>query len=226
VRYDDVVSAVRETPALQRTEVLALNPHSILDVLDDIERVGNAVHDERVALNATLLKTSYLLFLLGWQIEIADLAASDRPRVICLEWIDPPMVAANWMPELITLAGGDPGLSRRGAHSTYADWDQIVDYDPQVVVIMPCGFDLERAALEARPLPARPGWSRLSAVRDRRVFAVDGNAYFNRSGPRLIDSLQILGHLVHPKRFPLPKNVDAARAWRRMETHGDELIGV
>jgi iron complex transport system substrate-binding protein len=111
VRYDDVVAAVRETPALRQAEVLALNPRSILDVLDDIERVAGAVHDERIAVNATLLKTSYLLMLLGWQIKSAELAQTDRPRVICLEWIDPPMVAANWMPELIALAGADPGLS-------------------------------------------------------------------------------------------------------------------
>jgi iron complex transport system substrate-binding protein len=224
VRYDDVVAAVRDTPALRQAEVLALNPRSILDVLDDIERVGNAVHDERVAMNATLQKASYLLFLLGMQIKAAELARDDRPRVICLEWIDPPMVAANWMPELITLAGGDPGLSERGAHSSYADWQKIVDYDPQVIVIMPCGFGLERAIVESRALAARPGWSGLSAVREGRVYAVDGNAYFNRSGPRLIDSLQILGHLVHPKHFGPPPTVDAAGAWRRMETRGDELV--
>ena len=136
------------------------------------------------------------------------------------------MVAANWMPELVAMAGGEPGLSKRGAHSSYADWSKIVEYDPQVIVIMPCGFDLPRAMVEAQVLPGLPGWDELAAVRDRRVFAVDGNAYFNRSGPRLIDSLEILAHLLHPDLFPPPRAPQAARAWRRMETRERSLVPV
>ncbi len=134
------------------------------------------------------------------------------------------MLAANWMPELIRMAGGEPGLAAGQSHSTYADWRQIVEYDPQVVVIMPCGFDLERAIVEAQVLKAFDRWSQLSAVREGRVFAVDGNAYFNRSGPRLVDSVEILAHLFHPQLFDPPD--EPRQAWRRLETQGDALVGV
>jgi iron complex transport system substrate-binding protein len=160
------------------------------------------------------------------QIKGAEIARTDMPRVICLEWIEPPMVAANWMPELVMMAGGEPGLTQRGAHSTHADWQKIIQYDPQVIVIMPCGFDLERTISEAQVLSGFAGWENLSAVRNRRVFAVDGNAYFNRSGPRLVDSLEILAHLLHPESFRPPRSADAAGAWRRLETRGDRLVSV
>ncbi|MEX2113616.1 MAG: ABC transporter substrate-binding protein, partial [Pirellulales bacterium] len=223
VRYEDVVSAVRNTPELHGTEILALNPQSIHDVLDDVERVAQAVGEEAALYRALAFKTLRSMRLNARQREVADIDSNHLPRVVCLEWIDPPMVAANWMPELVELAGGQSGLSRPGVHSTYADWQAIVDYDPQVIVIMPCGFDLARAIDEAQVLPGFPGWHAMSAVRQQRVYAADGNAYFNRSGPRLIDSLAILSHLVQPKLFPEPADETAARAWRRLETRDGAL---
>ncbi|MGD9723207.1 MAG: ABC transporter substrate-binding protein [Pirellulales bacterium] len=226
VRYEDVVSAVQATPALAVAEILALNPHSLSEVLDDIERVARAVRDDAVARRGAALKAEKVEFLAQRQCQAAAIPSGEVPRVICLEWIDPPMVAANWTPELVAWSGGQPGLSRAGAHSTYADWQQIVDYDPQVLVIMPCGFDLDRAIDEAQVLSRFAGWHALSAVRCGRVYAVDGNAYFNRSGPRLIDSLEILGQLVQPRYFPRPIDERAARAWRRMDTRGAALVAV
>ena len=133
------------------------------------------------------------------------------------------MLAANWMPEMMRWAGGEPGGVQAGEHSSYANWEQIVADDPQVIVIMPCGFDLERAIVESQVLANKPGWETLSAVRNCRVFAVDGNAYFNRSGPRLVDSLEILAHLFHPRAFAPP--VAAPRLlWRRLETRDGSLI--
>jgi iron complex transport system substrate-binding protein len=222
VRYEDVVSAVRDTPSLAHTQILALNPHSIGDVFDDIERVGNAIGDE---INAALVKSTLTARVLRAQIKSAELPRSMIPRTACLEWIDPPMLAANWMPALIQMAGGEPGLTAGGSHSTYAHWERIVHYDPQVIVIMPCGFDLERAIVEAQVLPGVPGWRQLSAVREHRVFAADGNAYFNRSGPRLVDSIEILAHLFHPDLFPPPRE-EPQRAWRRLETRADTLVPV
>ena len=220
VRYQDVVDAVRETPELRRAEILALNPSSLADVLDDVERIGKATHDE---INAALVKTSLLLRVMSTQIKGAELARSNPVRAACLEWIDPPMLAANWMPQLITMAGAEPGLATPSVHSTYADWQQIVAYDPQVIVIMPCGFDLERTMVEAQVLPGFPGWLDLSAVRAGRVFAVDGNAYFNRSGPRLVDSLEILAHLFHPDHFR-PPLAEPQRAWRKLATTEGALV--
>ena len=132
------------------------------------------------------------------------------------------MLAANWTPELVTMAGGEPGLTVPGQHSTQTSWEAICDYDPQVVVIMPCGFDLARTIVEAQTLATWTGWAELSAVRSGRVFAVDGNAYFNRSGPRLVDSLEILAHLFHSDRFSPPTMM--GRAWCRLETEGHALI--
>ncbi len=226
IRYEDVASAVRSTPALQETEILALNPQSIHDVLADVQRVAEAVDDDEARHRALTYKEDRALSLLRQRERVSKLPPSDLPRVVCLEWIDPPMVASNWMPELVELAGGRSELSRPGAHSTYADWQAIVDYDPQVIVIMPCGFDLPRAIEESQVLPAFAGWSALAAVRAGRVFAADGNAYFNRSGPRLIDSLQILSHLVQPELFPPPTDKTAADAWRQLETHDSTLTPV
>jgi len=198
VRYEDVVHAVERSPELAGAQVLALHPRSIADVLADIQQIGAAAGASKAANEAVD----------GLQRRIdrvkRQVAASARPapRVACLEWLDPPMLAANWMPELIAWAGGNPGHVRAGQHSSYARWQEIVDFDPQVVVIMPCGFDLPRAIVEAQILPALDGWQQLSAVREGRVVAVDGNAYFNRSGPRLVDSLEILAHLFHPDVVP------------------------
>ena len=133
------------------------------------------------------------------------------------------MLAANWTPELVEMAGGEPGFTAGGNHSTYANWEQIAEYDPQVIAIMPCGFDLERAIIEAQVLPGIAGWPQLSAVRKGRVFATDGNAYFNRSGPRLVDSLEILAHLIHPEIFA-PPFADPQQAWRRLATRDGALV--
>jgi iron complex transport system substrate-binding protein len=127
------------------------------------------------------------------------------------------------MSELVAMAGADPGLSHAGRHSVYSDWRAIVDYDPQVLVIMPCGFGLERAIHEAQVLAGWPGWKSLAAVHENRVFAVDGNAYFNRSGPRLVDSLEILAHLFHPRHFRPPTSVGSG-AWQRLTTQARSLV--
>ena len=110
----------------------------------------------------------------------ADLIKAQRPRVICVEWVDPLMVAANWTPQLVEFAGGQNGLSRTGSHSEYFNWAEIVAYDPEVLVLIPCGFDLPRTMQEVAPMHDYDGWQELSAVRSDRVFAIDGNAYFNR----------------------------------------------
>ena len=220
VRYEDVVAAVRDTPALQGTPVLALNPSRLADVLDDIVRIGQATAANGPAREAVAMLTVRIEQVRS---QTRGLSSTGRPRVACLEWIDPPMLAANWTPELVAMAGGEPGLVVAGQHSGYADWNEIAKYDPQIVVIMPCGFDLERAIVEARVLPGVPQWSTLSAVREERVFAVDGNAYFNRSGPRLVDSLEILAHLFHPDLFE-PPLAEPQRTWRRLATRAGSLL--
>jgi iron complex transport system substrate-binding protein len=220
VRYEDVVSAVHSSPELAGTQVLALNPSRLADVLNDIRRIGVAAGMEQKAaevignLTARVDRIRQLT---------SALPASERPRVACLEWIDPPMLAANWTPELVAWAGGNDGLPADGRHSSYANWNTIAQFDPEVIVIMPCGFDVERAIVEAQVLPSLPQWTSLAAVRADRVYAADGNAYFNRSGPRLVDSLEILAHLFHPTQFP-PPLATGHSAWCRLQTLGDSLV--
>jgi iron complex transport system substrate-binding protein len=111
------------------------------------------------------------------------------------------MAAGNWMPELVTLAGGRPLLGETGVHSPWLDWKTLRDADPEIAVLLPCGFDIERTRRELGPLISQPGWTDLRAVRAGRVFVADGNQYFNRPGPRLVESLEILAEILHPDQF-------------------------
>jgi iron complex transport system substrate-binding protein len=135
---------------------------------------------------------------------------------VCIEWIEPLMLAANWMPEMLEIAGAAVGVTRGGGPSRCHSWSDVIEFRPEVVIIMPCGFDASRAAAEAAVLTRRPGWSDLPAVLRGRVFAVDGNAYFNRAGPRIVESVELLAHLLHPERFPrsdLPREIAPAGAF-------------
>ena len=201
VRYADVIHAVETVPELAATRVVALNPQTFEDIFEDIRRVGEAAGAAAAAerLVAALRARVEAVRRIGQSVP-----ADQRPRVVGLEWLEPIMVAGNWMPEMIQIAGGVCRLTEPGRHSPYVPWETIVEYDPEVLLVMPCGFDLRRTLAEARALPDLPGWDRISAVRAGRVYGVDGNAYFNRSGPRMVDSLEILAHLIHLVLFPAP----------------------
>jgi iron complex transport system substrate-binding protein len=124
-----------------------------------------------------------------------------RPRIFCMEWLDPVYCGGHWVPEMVRIAGGLDALGREGGDSVRVSWDDVRKWDPEVLVVMPCGFHLEKVVQESRKLRECPGWDELSAVRDRRVFAVDANAYFARPGPRVIDGTELLAHLIHPNEF-------------------------
>ena len=198
VRYDDVVAAVQSTPTLEGTKIVALNPATMEDIFKDIKKIGEATGANEQA-------ERFIRALRGRVAavqEVTDgLRDEDKPRVVCIEWIDPVMIAANWMPFVLHIAGGRCDLTKAGERSGYTRWENVVAYDPEVIVVMPCGFDLPRTMKESRVLSGFDHWSELTAVREGRVFAVDGNAYFNRAGPRIVDSLEILAALVHPDRF-------------------------
>ncbi|TPW10343.1 MAG: iron complex transport system substrate-binding protein, partial [bacterium] len=126
-----------------------------------------------------------------------------RPRVWCAEWLDPLMAAGHWIPEMIELAGGRDGLGRAGEDSVRIEWGDVVRYDPEIILVMPCSFSMARTKRELPHLSRRPGWGSVSAVKAGRVFAVD-TSYFHRQGPRLIEGVRIMAALFHPKRFPTP----------------------
>lgn len=208
VRYQDVLDLVAAEAALRQTRVVSLNPLSLGEILSDIERIGEAT-------GATSEASEYVGSLRRRVASVREKAeripVHPRPRVVCLEWLDPLMAAGNWTPELIELAGGQSGLAVRGKHSGYVTWEQVVAYNPEVLLVAPCGFDLERTLVEARRLPEQPGYQGLAAVRGGQVVAIDGNAYLNRSGPRIVDSLEILAHLLHPNAFGPPQGMPAGR---------------
>ena len=124
-----------------------------------------------------------------------------RPRVFCMEWLDPVFCSGHWVPEMVRLAGGVDGLGREGGDSLRIDWQKVLDWSPEVLIFMPCGYRLEAAIDRAPALRKLPGYSDLPAVRDARVYVVDANAYFARPGPRVIEGTELLAHLIHPNRF-------------------------
>jgi iron complex transport system substrate-binding protein len=195
-----VEEAVAETGV--DAEVLTTDPHTFADVLDDIERVGRALDREDRArdLVARLRERAR---------RVEERAASavetrGRPEVAVLDWTAPPMVAGHWVPGLVERAGGAYGLADAGAASGPVEWATVREYDPDVLVVAPCGFDLDQTARNLDDLRDRPGWTDLRAVREGQVYALDGHDHVNRPGPRLVETLEHLAGLVHPTAFETP----------------------
>jgi len=188
----EVVAGLKSTP-----EVLSLNPTSLREVLDDVLRVGGALgRDDETRDKVAALEER----LTDVRVNVAGLP---RPRVGCIEWLDPPFSAGHWVPEMVGIAGGEELFARPGEPSARLTLDEVFEAAPEVLVLMPCGFDARRAAEEARRvLPGLPGWGELPAVRQGRVWAVDANSYFSRPAPRLVEGVEILAHVLHPQAFP------------------------
>jgi iron complex transport system substrate-binding protein len=140
-----------------------------------------------------------------------------RPRVACIEWIDPLMISGHWMPELIELAGADDVLGTAGRHSGPVPFERLVAADPDAIWVAPCGFDLARTRAEAAVLTSRPDWRGLRAVRDGRTFLGDGNALFNRPGPRVVETLECLAEALHPGAFRFGHE---GTGWERLAATG------
>jgi iron complex transport system substrate-binding protein len=170
--------------------VLSLTPHTLADVFRDIEEVGEAAGRQR---RAAELVTNLRQRLA----RIKTMPAANSPSVACLEWLNPPFNAGHWVPEMVEQAGGIDRLGTRGEYSVRIEWKQILDLNPDVIVIMPCGYDAEKAAEEYRRTTFPAGWQDIKAVRNRHVYAVHASAYFSRPGPRLVDGVEILYALLH-----------------------------
>ncbi|MHC5109603.1 MAG: ABC transporter substrate-binding protein [Planctomycetota bacterium] len=191
----DVQQTIARVAELADAHVVSLGPSSLNGLYADIFSVGAAAG---VGGRADAFVSSLMRRVDAVRRRSSMMADGDRVRVACIEWTAPLMVAANWMPELIELAGGKSGITTAGHSSAVTDFSELVRFDPEVIVVMPCGFDRARATEEISTLEAEPRWADLSAVRAGRVYPVDGNAYFNRSGPRLVDSLELLADLLYP----------------------------
>ena len=188
----DLGSALSELDV--QPKVLALHPHRIEDVLSDILAVGEATErpDEARQLVAGLRDRMAVVA------KHVDGVAS-RPRVLCLEWIDPPMVGGHWVPEMVELAGGVDVFGKAEKPSFRVEWDDVFEARPDVVVIMPCGYGLEKTIGEYRNTTFPDGWHDMPAVRQGRVYAVDANSYFSRPGPRLVTGVELLSQMFHPE---------------------------
>lgn len=191
-------------------EVIALEPRTLTDVLGDIIKVGEALGATRAARHwESELRFRVETVALNTAGHIAVGAA--RVPTVVLEWLDPPFSCGHWTPELIDLAGGRPMIGQPGQPSRQLDWQEVRDAGPEVLVLACCGFGIERTVDEIQVLTDQLGWHELPAVRNSRVFVVDGDAYFNRPGPRLVDSLEILAHALWPEAHELPAGLERAR---------------
>ena len=187
-------------------EVLSLNPTCLEDVFRDTVRVGEAVGRGE----ETRRKVETLRERLA-RVEEA-VSGLDRPHAGCIEWLDPPFSAGHWVPEMVSIAGGQEIFAEAGEPSKRITWEQVLETAPDVLVLMPCGFDAERAVREARHLPELPGWGELPAVKSRRVWVVDANSHFSRPAPRLVEGVEVLARIFHPEVFPdAPVPKDAVR---------------
>ncbi|MCY3761400.1 MAG: cobalamin-binding protein [Gemmatimonadetes bacterium] len=194
---------VRSRPA-----ILSLEPNRLADVWDDIERVAAAleVEDRGRALVS------------GLRDRLATIASrtrgvDDRPRVACIEWFEPLMAAGNWIPELVEAAGGRNLFTSAGRHSPWLSWEVLEEAQPDCIVLMPCGFDIPRSRSELPALTRQPGWPRLRAVQEGRVFLTDGNQFFNRPGPRLVESAEILAEILHAREFESTREGSGWEQW-------------
>jgi iron complex transport system substrate-binding protein len=187
VSLRDVEAAIADWTGVEAPRLIPLNPQSLDDVFEDIRRTAAALGaDGEPLVNAMRSKME----------TIAARAPARRPRVAIIEWIEPLMAAGNWMPTLVAMAGGIDVLGSEGKHSEWITWDDLARADPDVIIVAPCGFRIEDSQRDFHLLTSHPGWQSLRAVRGEQVFIVDGNQYFNRPGPRLVESLEILAGIL------------------------------
>ena len=195
VAEGEVANAIARLPGPPR--VLTLEPHRLGDVLDGMQAVADAAGASEAGRGAVAGLRRRIDAVAERSAAIAV-----RPRVMLLEWLDPPFTAGHWSPEIVALAGGVEVLGRAGERSRAVEWEAIRAADPEVLVVACCGFDVARTRAELPLLTGRPGYGELACVRTGRMHVVDGNAFFSRPGPRLVDAVEALAHLLHPDVHP------------------------
>jgi len=177
-------------------EVLSLDPLHIADVVEDLNRIGRATGTEAKAAEITEGLTA--------RIEAVAERAKDvdkQPSVLHVEWADPVMCGGHWVPEMVDLAGGTNSFGDKDTGTLKLDWDEVVASQPEVIIMMQCGFDVKRALEDMPIMTAKDGWASLPAVKNNRVYAIDAGAYTSRSGPRLVTGLEIMAEMIHPEIF-------------------------
>jgi iron complex transport system substrate-binding protein len=201
---NEVTQALTALP--KKPEILWLTPKSLAQIAGNLRELGEATGrlekaEELIANGRAILD----------HVAERARAASTRPRVFCMEWLDPVYCSGHWVPEMVSIAGGVDHLGHEGSDSVRVAWEDVLAWKPEVLVIMPCGFNLHQV-LELTPkLCGRSGWHELPAVQQGRVYAVDASSYFARPGPRVVDGTELLAHIIHPDIFPWAGPADAYR---------------
>ena len=180
----------------KQAQIISLQPNSLGDIFDNIKEVAAALEIPEKG-DQLVEELQERVGLIRHKLKFID----QKPTVACIEWLEPLMVSGNWIPELVATAGGAPVLAEAGKHSPYIDWIDIQLQDPDIIIVMPCGFSIERTLKEIDILLQLPGFTDLQAVKNNRFYIADGNQYFNRPGPRIVDSVEILAEIINPKQF-------------------------
>lgn len=214
ISFEDVQAAVAQLEVPPR--IISLDPSSLSDVLSDVEAVGEATGTSARATELTRALSERIEAVAAKTSPAKASAANASHRgpakkVVCIEWLDPLIVAGHWIPEMVRLAGGIDVLAEPGAVSRRITFDELAAGDPDVLVLMPCGMGVDRAVEELSAVDGLDRWESLRAVRQGEVYAVDAGSLFSRSGPRLVDALELLARLIHPEAFPGPLPDHAAR---------------
>jgi iron complex transport system substrate-binding protein len=180
----------------KEARIVSLQPNSLDDIFNDIKTIAGELNVPDKG-NEVIEELQERVDIIRHKLKFSE----SKPSVACIEWLEPMMLSGNWVPELINTAGGTNILTEPGKHSPYVQWDDIRLQDPEVIVVMPCGFSIERTLKEVDILLQLPGFNEMKAVKNNRVYIADGNQYFNRPGPRIVDSIEILAEIIHPKQF-------------------------
>jgi iron complex transport system substrate-binding protein len=176
--------------------IISLQPNGLEDIYKEIQYLADQLGVEKAGVELLELSEERIN-IIRHKLKFI----TEKPKVACIEWLSPMMIAGNWTPEIIEIGGGIPVLTEAGKHSSYIDFQDILTADPDIIVIMPCGFSIQRTLQEIGLLLGTPGWADLKAVKTQRVYIADGNQYFNRSGPRMTDSIEIMAEIINPKQF-------------------------
>jgi iron complex transport system substrate-binding protein len=189
-----------------KPQVLWLTPKSLEQIFDNLRELGEATGRRQRAEDLIAASRARLE-----KIAAATRRISSPPRLFCMEWVDPVYCSGHWVPEMVLIAGGKDELGRVGSDSIRIPWKDVLQWAPELLIVMPCGCDLEAAASHARRLFEYPGWSDLPAVRKNQVYAVDASSYFARPGPRIVEGTELLSHLLHPGLFEWHGPLEAFR---------------
>jgi iron complex transport system substrate-binding protein len=217
VSYTKVKEAARVLGA--DSKIVSLEPTNLEEIVDNILLVGR--------MTGRLAEAEKLASQMMHRINIVrkkTRTVRDKLRIFFMEWLQPPWAGGHWIPQMVDYAGGVDGLGRLGKPSHRIEWDEVVEYQPEIIVLSPCGFDANQVMEEAHVLVSYRGWDKIPAFQSSRIYAVNASAYFSRSGPRVVEGLEILAHIIHPELFLENPHPEAVRVVPRELVLGERIV--